>query len=288
MTYLECKLPDCGTPVFAGGLCRKHYERERLATAAPCSVSGCCSKAFRGTKCEAHYRVEIRAKRPLCTVPNCGDHQKNLTSGLCQKHDFRARRHGTIEQPRPADWGSREQHPLYQTWSTARRNTQAQMVPEWRDNFWAFVTCVGDKPTAHTMRRVNTTLPFGPDNWHWKKPYGKAADAPKYAREWRKNNPEKAKHANLKKQYGIGLPEYKAMAEAQEGECAICGGFETTKDKDGGPRMMPVDHDHKTGKVRALLCTQCNRGLGMFTDNIAKLKAAAAYLEKHLAPTPAS
>lgn len=284
MTYTECKIPECGNPVFAGGLCRKHYDRERLAMAPPCSYLGCDAKAFRGTLCAAHYRLKLLEGKPLCVVPNCGAHQKNLTSGFCEKHEFRARRHGSIEQTRPADWGSREQHPLYQTYHAARRNTVARMVDEWSVNFWRFVEVVGVRPTRHSLRRLDTTKPIGPDNWYWKKPIAND-DPAKYQRVWRANNPERAKTHNLKKSYGIDLQQYEVMGAAQNWNCAICGGKETTKDKDGGPRMMPVDHDHKTGKVRALLCTQCNRGLGMFSDNIEKLKAAATYLEKHLAPT---
>lgn len=280
MTYSECKIPDCGNPVFAGGLCRKHYDKERLARAAPCSVSGCSSKAFRGTQCEAHYRAELLAKRPLCTVPNCGAHQKNLTNGLCQKHAFRARRHGTTEQQRAPDWGSREAHPLYSVW-TYHRRLKGNLAAVWQNDFWAFVNTVGDKPAAHTLRRLDRKKPLGPDNWKWQLPYAKAENAKVYAKAWRAHNPDKAKDANLKRHYGIGLEEYEAMAAAQEGRCAICGNPEDTKDKDGGPRSMPVDHCHKTGKVRALLCTHCNRGLGLFGEDAARLKKAIDYLEKH-------
>lgn len=251
--------------------------------APPCSCVGCSAKTFRSNLCEQHYRKKLIAERPLCIVPNCGAHQKNLTSGFCQKHEFRVQRHGTVAQPRAADWGSREQHPLYQTYCAARRNTAAGMVLEWKENFWRFVEVVGDRPAKHSMRRRDTTKPIGPDNWYWKEPIAND-DPAKYQRVWRANNPERAKTHNLRKSYGIDLRQYELMGEKQNWNCAICGGKETTKDKDGGPRMMPVDHDHKTGKVRALLCTQCNRGLGMFIDSIDRLKAAAAYLEKHLAP----
>ena len=251
--------------------------------APPCSCLGCTAKAFRGTLCEAHYRAKRLMARPLCVIPNCGAHQKNLTSGLCAKHEFRTRRHGSTEALRAADWGSREQNPLYQTYNAAKRNKTAGMDDVWAADFWAFVADVGVRPIGHTLRRKDTTKPLGPNNWYWKTPI--AADSPaKYQKIWRKNNPARDKNHNLKKQYGIDLKEYERMAEEQKGLCAICGNPETTKDKDGGPRMMPVDHDHKTGKVRALLCTQCNRGLGMFTDSIERLKSAAAYLEKHLAP----
>jgi hypothetical protein len=61
-----------------------------------------------------------------------------------------------------------------------------------------------------------------------------------------------------------------------------------TIDKDGAPRSMPVDHSHATGKVRALLCTSCNRGLGFFKDSPELLIEAAKYLELHLKNNPCS
>lgn len=279
MSYVECKSPECGNPVFAGGLCRKHYDRERLATAPPCSISGCQAKSFRAGMCEPHYRADRLRLRPLCTVPNCGLHQKNLTLGLCQKHEFRVRNHGTIEQQRPADWGSREAHPLYGIW-TYHRRLKPGLCAEWHANFWLFVSIVGDKPAGFTLRRKDTKLPLSPENWHWQESIP-SKDKNKYAREWRKRNPEREKHQSLKKHYGITLEQYEKMGSAQNWKCAICGGAEATKDKDGGPRRMPVDHDHTTGKVRALLCTQCNRGLGLFSDSPEKLRAAAKYLENH-------
>lgn len=68
------------------------------------------------------------------------------------------------------------------------------------------------------------------------------------------------------------------MMDAQEGRCAICGRPFPCETGVNGPN---VDHDHATGKVRELLCGQCNRGLGSFGDNIASCEAAVAYLRRH-------
>lgn len=67
----------------------------------------------------------------------------------------------------------------------------------------------------------------------------------------------------------------------QNGGCAICGkrqGIETKK--------LGVDHDHCTGRIRGLLCSQCNRGLGKFGDSIEGIKRVLAYLENER-PVPA-
>jgi hypothetical protein len=154
------------------------------------------------------------------------------------------------------------------------------LCSEWFEDFWSFVECVGEKPVGFTLRRSDRTKPLSPENWRWQESIDNS-DSTKYQREWNKRNPERSKHHNLKRSYGITLDQYNGMGDAQQWLCAICGCKETTKDKDGGPRQMPVDHDHKTGKVRALLCTQCNRGLGMFSDSPDKLQAALEYLRKH-------
>jgi Recombination endonuclease VII len=63
------------------------------------------------------------------------------------------------------------------------------------------------------------------------------------------------------------------MAKAQDYKCAICG----------EEKRLVVDHDHATGDIRALLCDDCNKGLGSFKDNPDNLLKAAYYLEKHSA-----
>jgi len=275
--YIECSVGQCGNPTFSSGLCRKHYEQERLKSASPCSILGCTKSSYRQGLCSPHYRKQVRESHPLCTVPNCNTHQKTLSSGLCEKHLFRQTRHGSIQQPRAKDWGSREQHPLYNSYHTHKRSSVG-MVAEWVSDFWVFAGAVGKRPLDHTLRKVNPARAMGPNNWEWKESES-SADKAAYARQWRKNNPEKDKNNNLKKQYGITLGDYDAMARTQNGLCAICNNPEYSLDKDGGPRMMAVDHCHETGKVRALLCARCNKALGAFKDSPELLRKAALYIE---------
>ena len=84
----------------------------------------------------------------------------------------------------------------------------------------------------------------------------------------------------LKRHYGIGLPDYERMYEAQGGTCAICGGPETAVGKHG-IFLLAVDHNEETGAIRQLLCMNHNRGLGFFNHDPALLRAAIAYLESH-------
>lgn len=86
------------------------------------------------------------------------------------------------------------------------------------------------------------------------------------------------KDIDLRHRHGISLDEYNALLELQEGKCAICGGNDY-----GAARYkhFTVDHNHVTGKIRGLLCGNCNTGLGQFKDNKEHLYKAIAYLEKN-------
>ena len=85
-----------------------------------------------------------------------------------------------------------------------------------------------------------------------------------------------ARNRQLQQLYGISGEDYEKLFKKQGGQCAICG----TIDPRGRQNVFVVDHDHKTGKVRGLLCDKCNRGLGMFSDDPKKTAAATIYLLK--------
>lgn len=84
-----------------------------------------------------------------------------------------------------------------------------------------------------------------------------------------------AKDNYLIRNYGITSAEYDEMFEAQDGVCAICGQEEQVK-----TRGLSVDHCHTTGKVRGLLCSYCNMGLGLFKDDTESLINAVKYLAR--------
>jgi len=73
---------------------------------------------------------------------------------------------------------------------------------------------------------------------------------------------------------------YKILIEKQNGLCAICKKPETRKHKDGWVYKLCIDHDHTTGEVRGLLCSNCNNGLGRFMDNVEFLLKAIKYLKE--------
>jgi len=73
--------------------------------------------------------------------------------------------------------------------------------------------------------------------------------------------------------------EYETMLKTQNSVCAICGKIQTQKDCNNKTVRLAIDHNHKTGKIRGLLCSGCNGQLGALED-VAWLPKALAYLKK--------
>lgn len=93
------------------------------------------------------------------------------------------------------------------------------------------------------------------------------------AQEYRVNNPGRRRKADIRRMYGLPPDQYDAMLAAQGGACDIC-----RVPFAGTPH---VDHCHKSGAVRGLLCDGCNHGIGKFGDDPAAMRRAADYLERH-------
>lgn len=91
-----------------------------------------------------------------------------------------------------------------------------------------------------------------------------------YQRQW-----------HLKTKYGLDLMGFDAMWQAFRGRCGICGCEMEMPSQQRGQALnvVALDHDHNTGRIRGLLCNACNKGLGMFKDDINLLKAAIKWLE---------
>lgn len=137
--------------------------------------------------------------------------------------------------------------------------------------------CCGEvKPTTgFTRNKVNGKWGFHS--------YCKAC-VNKKTKKYQLDNPEKCKitkrKQNLKKRYGLTVEDIERMLKNQNYKCAICGreiflhGDSVDKNK-----IARVDHNHETGKVRGLLCNDCNRGIGLLKDNPMLLANAIKYLE---------
>lgn len=104
-----------------------------------------------------------------------------------------------------------------------------------------------------------------------RKEYKKTLKGRQAERRWRvKYQAKQEVKDRLVHRYGITVDQYKEMLEKQKNLCAIC--------KKSKEEKLSVDHCHKTKKVRGLLCGSCNRGLGMFMDDIDLLRNAIEYL----------
>lgn len=96
-----------------------------------------------------------------------------------------------------------------------------------------------------------------------------------------RDDPEFVRHnlnANVKSRFGITVDERDDLLASQGGRCAACA--EATA-FNGSSVGAHVDHDHATGRVRAVLCHRCNVALGVAKESAARLRALADYVEAH-------
>lgn len=104
----------------------------------------------------------------------------------------------------------------------------------------------------------------------------------KYQKEYYLKNKDRKKMImrknHLKRNFGISIEQYNELLKNQNYSCVICGTKETQDRRSG---YLSVDHCHKSGKIRGLLCGTCNRGLGYFKDNPELLYNAFSYLKNY-------
>lgn len=93
----------------------------------------------------------------------------------------------------------------------------------------------------------------------------------------RKRTPEQKRAQDLWKNYRMTLDDFERLLVEQQGVCMICQQT-PNRDKDKPARGWHVDHDHKTGTVRGILCGMCNVGIGCFKDSPEILSSAIRYL----------
>lgn len=225
--------------------------------------------------------VKVKKK---CTIAGCNNFR--VSHGLCDKHRQRQRKHNHTKLTRERGWGSKETHPLYHTWWWQKRREPKVVLSEpWQD-FWTFVKDVGDRPSPrHRFFVIDSSKPVDKHNFEWRECVAGGSTRQKrteYCRKWRKNNPERVKDHYLKKQFGIGLDQYHTLLESQGYVCAICGEKEIAINSNSGVAFgLAVDHCHTSGKVRGLLCKQCNNAVGFFKDSKEILTKAINYLQQH-------
>jgi len=103
-----------------------------------------------------------------------------------------------------------------------------------------------------------------------------------YGRDKYQANRERYAMLAAARRRNISLSYYESLIESQNNLCAICGNEETRiSSRSNEITRLCIDHDHASGKVRALLCANCNSGIGKFKDDIQILQSAIEYLKKH-------
>lgn len=104
---------------------------------------------------------------------------------------------------------------------------------------------------------------------------------PKYnalAAKWRDKNPDKQHATDIKRIYGLSIERYNEMLTEQGCKCKICSKPHDPSLKRG---RLYVDHCHKSGEVRGLICGACNSAIGLFNDDVDLIARAIAYVKKH-------
>lgn len=257
----------------------------------PTKARGLCAACYtQWQKTGSTVRVRTRGlKGKPCIVEGC----TNIAHGrgLCHMHLKRERDNGSLADPRLNQPAPVTLHPLYVQWIDFKRERNPRpVIQAWKDDFQVFLDGVGTRPTKrHRLYRRDKTRPLGPDNFEWrlalveKLPGETDGEYNKrYRRAHRETYGTDYHTADLQRKYGLTTYDLAAMAEKQDHRCAICGEKEKEQ-RNGLSKHLAVDHDHVTGKVRELLCTACNKGLGHFKDDIDLMLKAIAYLRKHAA-----
>lgn len=98
-------------------------------------------------------------------------------------------------------------------------------------------------------------------------------------KKWQRENPDVVRNARYIREYGITLVQYNIMLKDQNFVCKICKKPETRKKrKSNEVKELAVDHNHVTGKVRGLLCDNCNQAIGLMRDKPHVAFNASLYL----------
>lgn len=135
--------------------------------------------------------------------------------------------------------------------------------------------------TANSPRKNRTHCRRGheytPENTRFQYTNGKVQRCCIACDKQRTSGSIRARH--IKSKYGLTIEEYNALLQAQGNVCAACK-YPFTYIRNGKPESYHVDHDHKTDKVRGLLCGDCNRALGYLKDDPERIKGLLEYVLK--------
>lgn len=215
----------------------------------------------------------------ICSAFDCDN--PIHAGGYCKLHYQRLNEYGRLHK---VVTGERTKHSLFGMWNK-RKQIKNAFIEEWKD-FDVFIKDVGEKPSNTFLATIDKTKPCGPDNFEWRQIKLKQQDAEtlkefraRRAKLNRFENPDLSRASNYKYNYGITLEQYEEMLKAQNSVCFICEKEETATYKNTGRlKNLAIDHCHKTGKIRKLLCSNCNLIIGKLEDKFYLIDKMRAYL----------
>lgn len=258
MTH-TCTEEACDREVYAKGLCARHYQRARSAGTLPPSLVTEIPCAHCGTPMA--NRKTLRAK--FCSV-ECKNDARSELEKLARRVNNSGRTcewcGGPMRDDAPANaltcspkcgW-SRSNHVA----GNAAKRREARRAA-WEATKPPCAECGGEIPSTRRpgVKFCSVECKKKAQGARWR------AAAPGYMRRYN---------------YGMTDEQYAALLDKQGGGCAIC----RTTEWNGRHPVPHVDHDHRTGEVRGILCHACNLGLGKFRDDPGLLAAAIAYLTR--------
>ncbi len=223
-----------------------------------CLVENCYNKVKVKNLCKNHY-YSLRRKNSdifsgkikMCSIDECSNPVE--ANNICRKHYDRFKKYGKYTLSETTIPFVKSHHPLYNVWTYVKKSGCCQ---RWND-FTNFSTDVGNNPNntnsevVYRFGRKTKETPFGPENWEWKtKSLG----------------------------YGLTAKDYKLLYENQNKVCCICKHPETAVSRNGKIKKLAIDHCHITGKVRGLLCFNCNTSLGFIKDDKNILERMIEYI----------
>ena len=300
MTKATCKIEDCSDPVSGRGWCSMHWQRwkhngdplivkRRAKQAAVCEKPDCGEPGYNRGLCLSHYREVQKAERGPCSLDGCDEPW--AARGMCSMHYARFMRTGSTDDPksvhRPCSVDGCEEQVAAREWCQKHyrnwRKYGTPVLPPKPEKVW--LPCSREGCTKLAARKN------GMCDRHYRE---SIADSKPRCRADGCSKPVRIRGAScerhggwslqLERTYGITAEQWDALFEAQGGLCAIC---RRPPGVDKRLQRLVVDHDHaccpgkrSCGKcVRGLLCSWCNRMLGMALDEPDRLRAAIKYLE---------
>lgn len=213
--------------------------------------------------CIRHYRQQLHTERSECRVEGCAT--KWHSSGLCVKHYSRLRSWGTTDDPEPL--------PLKESCSVVdctgaikARELCGMHLRRWYK--WG-TTDLPERAKERTCNRCGKSFPIA-----------SAKTTKRICLDcyplWR----QEYSAIRLSRASGV-TRTVTELREKQRGRCAICD----IPEEEAPKKRLHLDHDHKTGVIRALLCGNCNVGIGHFRESIELLQAAIDYLQSSSSPS---